>query len=201
MAKLGFLRRDFEVFAIKDVDARLAKIDDLIRPRLTRLGTEMAPELSQRLQIEFFPHVARQVVNHETWAAFGPSPKGYKRFGYLALCISGAGIHARAVVKSTADKRAEIGRAIKLKSSELERSFRGTKIQDYDGWNCRTLPHPIVASRAFFDALGDALAEKSGAIDVGFGWLVHDALRIDRAEVLDAFGELAPLYRAIGPSS
>jgi hypothetical protein len=27
MGTLGFLRRDFEVFAIKDIDARLAKID------------------------------------------------------------------------------------------------------------------------------------------------------------------------------
>jgi uncharacterized protein YktB (UPF0637 family) len=33
MATLGFLRRDFEVFAIKDVDARLAKIE-LVTPRL-----------------------------------------------------------------------------------------------------------------------------------------------------------------------
>ena len=80
------------MFAIKNIDARLAKIDDLIRPRLTHLGTEMASELSQRLQIEFFPHIAKQIVNHETWAAFGPSPKGYKRYGHLALCISGAGV-------------------------------------------------------------------------------------------------------------
>jgi uncharacterized protein YktB (UPF0637 family) len=27
MGTLGFLRRDFEVFAIKDIDTRLAKID------------------------------------------------------------------------------------------------------------------------------------------------------------------------------
>jgi uncharacterized protein YktB (UPF0637 family) len=27
LGTLGFLRRDFEVFAIKDIDARLAKID------------------------------------------------------------------------------------------------------------------------------------------------------------------------------
>jgi uncharacterized protein YktB (UPF0637 family) len=27
MGTLGFLRRDFEVFAIKDIDARLAMID------------------------------------------------------------------------------------------------------------------------------------------------------------------------------
>src|SRR5271167_3240425 len=37
MATLGFLRRDFEVFAIEDFSARLAKIDELVTPRLMRL--------------------------------------------------------------------------------------------------------------------------------------------------------------------
>jgi uncharacterized protein YktB (UPF0637 family) len=37
MATLGFLRRDFEVSAIKDVDARLAKIDELVTPMLVVL--------------------------------------------------------------------------------------------------------------------------------------------------------------------
>ncbi len=38
MATLGFLRRDFEVFAIEGFNARMAKIDELVRPRLIRRG-------------------------------------------------------------------------------------------------------------------------------------------------------------------
>jgi uncharacterized protein YktB (UPF0637 family) len=202
LATLGFIRRDFEVFAIEDFNARMAKIDDLIQPRLVRLGNELAPELSRNLRIEFFPHVARHVrrtanPTDETWVAFGPSRAGYKRHAYLALCISSTGIHARAVVKSEADRRREIGQAIKMKSAELEKSFRGTKIQQYQNWDCRELPHSNIANADFFDRLGNALAKKTGSIDVGFGWPVRDTLTLDRAEVVDAFRELEPLYRVL----
>jgi uncharacterized protein YktB (UPF0637 family) len=201
MATLGFLRRDFELLAIADFDTRLAKIDDLIRPRLIRLGNELAPGLSRKLRMELFAHVPRRTADHETCAAFGPSRTGYKRHGYLALCISSVGIHVRAIVKSAADQRAEIGQAIKSKSVELERSFHGTKIQQYLDWDCHKMPGSRAAGADFFEGLGDVLRQKSGSIDVGFGWPVRDALTIDRAEVVDAFRELEPLYRVIRLSS
>lgn len=202
VATLGFSRADFDVFAIEGFDARMAKIYEHLRPRLVRLSTELAPELSRKLHMEFYPHVAKHMrrrVNppDETWAAFGPSPRGYKRYGYLALCISGAGIHARAVVKSEADKRPEMASLVKSKSADLEQSFRGTRIQRYQNWNCRTLPDFSAAGADFFDALGAELVKKTGGIDVGFGWTVRDALKLDRAEVLDAFSELEPLYRVL----
>ncbi|HLX36384.1 MAG TPA: DUF1054 family protein [Candidatus Binataceae bacterium] len=134
MARLGFIRRDFDLFAIEDFNARMEKVYEHISPRLLRLGVELAPELSRSLHMDFFPHVAkhlRRTVNppDETWTAFGPSRVGYKRYGYLALCISGAGIHARAVVKSEADSRRAMGRSIRSSSPDLVKSFRGTKIQ------------------------------------------------------------------------
>ncbi|MGH7812845.1 MAG: DUF1054 family protein [Candidatus Binataceae bacterium] len=200
MATLGFSRADFDVFAIEGFSARMQKIYERIRPRLVRLGDELAPELARRLRLEFFPHVAkhqRRTVNPppETWAAWGPSPKGYKRYGYLALCISGAGIHTRAVVKSEADRRPEMARLIAAKSAELERAFRGTKIERYGKWDFRRLPESRPADREFFGELAQSLAKKTGGIDAGFGWPVREAIRLDRAELLDAFRELEPLYR------
>ncbi len=202
MATLGFSRADFDVFAIEGFSARMAKIYERISPRLVRLGIELAPELSRKLHMEFFAHVAkhlRRTVNppDETWAAFGPSRAGYKRYVYFALCISGAGIHARAIVKSEAGKRPEMARLIKSKSADLEKSFRGAGIQQYKSWDCRILPDSSAAGPDFFDGLGDALAKKTGGIDVGFGWPVRDALKVDRDEVLDAFRELEPLYRVL----
>lgn len=180
----------------------MQKIFELIHPRLTRLGNELAPELSRKLQLELFPHVPKHMgrsVNpcDETWAAFGPSPRGYKRYAYLALFISGVGIHARAVVKSDAERRPEMGAMLKLKAHDLEKSFRGTKIQHYKNWDFRKLPTPTVAGVEFFSALGERLAKKDGGIDVGFGWTARDAPHLDRAELLDAFHELAPLYRIL----
>jgi uncharacterized protein YktB (UPF0637 family) len=202
LATLGFKARDFEVFAVKDFGARMELIFGQVRPRLVKLGNELAPELSRKLHLEFFPHVAkhaRRTVNPpgETWAAFGPSPKGYKRYGYLALCISAAGLHARTVVKTEADHRPEMGVAIRAKGAELAKSFRGTKIAHYEEWNFRNLPTTTAAEPEFFDDIADAFGKKTAVLDVGFGWKVRDAIHLERAELLDAFAELAPLYRIL----
>ncbi len=93
MATMGFIRRDFDVFAIEDFSTRLAKIDELVTPRLMRLAPEFNRDLSRSFHMDFYPHIARQIRRattsfDETWAAFGPSRAGYKRHPYLALCVS-----------------------------------------------------------------------------------------------------------------
>src|SRR5215475_6498204 len=105
MPRIGFSDEDFRVFRIEGFSARMGEIYARVRPKLLRLGDQFAPELGHKLEMDFFPHVAkhtRRSVNppSETWSAFGPSPRGYKRYGYLALCISRVGLHARAVVKA-----------------------------------------------------------------------------------------------------
>ena len=199
---LGFKPHDFEVFAVEGFSARMGLIYEHIRPKLVKLGNELAPELSRKLHLEFFPHVAkhaRRTVNPpaETWAAFGPSPKGYKRYGYLALCISGAGLHARAVVKTEADHRPEMGAKIRTKASELVKSFHGTKVAHYEKWDFEHLPATSAADPAFFESIADMFTKKTGMLDVGFGWPVKDSIRLERAELLDAWSELEPLYRVL----
>jgi uncharacterized protein YktB (UPF0637 family) len=202
VASLGFTRDDFAVFAIQGFNTRMAKIYELVRPKLIRLGNELAPELSRRLHIEFFPHVAKHMrrATHpptQTWAAFGPSSKGYKRDAYLALCVSRAGIHARVVVKSEADGRAEMAERLADKAASLEQSFRGTRIASYDKWDCESLPAEVPAERALFADLAAALQKKTGGLDAGFGWPPRDVLRLDREELIDAYRELEPLYRIL----
>lgn len=202
MAGLRFTPTDFAVFKVEGFNERMQQIYAQVRPRLLRLGDELAPELGRKLHLEFFPHVAkhaRRTVNPppETWAAFGPSPKGYKRYGYLALCVSSAGLHARVVVKSEADQRPEMAHALRGRSAELARAFSGTRIARYDKWDFSAMPAAAPADGALFDALADALSKKTGGIDLGFGWNVREALRLDRAELLDAYRELEPLYRVV----
>jgi uncharacterized protein YktB (UPF0637 family) len=202
MATLGFTRDDFGVFKIEDFSARLTEIYARIRPRLVRLGAQLAPELGRKLHLEFFPHVARharRTVNPppETWTAFGPSPRGYKRYGYLALCVSGAGLHARAVVKSEADGRLQMADEIVARAGDLQKSWHGTRIGRYDDWDFGTLPQEVPANRELLTTLSASLRKRTGGIDLGFGWPPPQASRLDRAELLDAFRELEPLYRIL----
>ncbi len=202
MATLGFTPASFKTFEVEGFNERMEQIYAHVRPRLLRLGDELAPELARRLHLEFFPHVAkhaRRTVNPppETWAAFGPSPRGYKRYGYLALCISSAGVHARAVVKSEADQRPAMARGLERRAGELAKALRGTKISRYEKWDFHKLPATVPADEQFFAALGENLDKKTGGIDIGFGWPRGEALRLDRAELLDAFRELEPIYRVL----
>jgi len=202
MATLGFARDDFGVFRIEDFSARMNEIYARVRPRLLRLGAQLAPELGRKLDLEFFPHIAkhaRRTANPppETWAAFGPSPKGYKRYGYLALCVSRAGLHARAVVKSEADGRARMADEILARAGDLQRSWRGIRIGRYDDWDFGTLPEEVPANAELLTTLSTSLRKRTGGIDLGFGWAPTQAARLDRAELLDAFRELEPLYRIL----
>jgi len=202
MAGLGFTPTDFAVFKVEGFSARMQEIYARVRPKLVRLGDELAPELARKLHLEFFPHIARHArrsVNPpaETWTAFGPSPKGYKRYGYLALCISGAGLHARMVVKSEADRRPEMARGLVSNAAQLAKSLRGTGIARYEKWDFKALPVQTAADDELFAALAAGLGKKTGGLDLGFGWSVRDALRLDRAELLDAYRELEPVYRIV----
>jgi uncharacterized protein YktB (UPF0637 family) len=201
MATLGFNRVDFQVFEVEEFNERMAQLYATVRPKLLKLGNELAPELARKLHLEFFPHVAkhaRRTVNPppETWCAFGPSPKGYKRYPYLGLCISRVGVHARVVVKSEADNRPQMSATLERKAAELSRALNGTMVARYDNWNFEALPMSMHADKELWRQLAGALAKKTGGIDIGVGWPIREALKLDREEVLDGFRELEPLYRA-----
>jgi uncharacterized protein YktB (UPF0637 family) len=200
--RLGFIRNDFEIFNVEGFGPRMAKIYEHVRPKLMRLADEFAPELTRNLKMEFFAHVTahrRHSVNppRESFAAFGSSPRGYKRYPYLAFCISAAGVHARTVIKTEVDKRPEMARLIASKAVGLEQAYRGTKIARYDAWDFEHLPEAVAATGDFFVGVAGELTKKSGILDIGFGWPVREALALDRDEVLDAFRELEPFYSAV----
>jgi len=202
MAKLGFTPVEFEVFKVAGFSERMQQIYAHVRPKLVKLGDELAPELSRTLGLDFFPHVAkhaRRTVNPppETWAAFGPSSRGYKRYGYLALCISSLGLHARVTVKSEADHRLAMARNLRARTAQLVRDFQGTPLARYDRWDFARLPAGEAVAPELIDTLAASVAKKTGGLDLGFGWNVREAVRLDRAELLDAFRELAPLYRIV----
>jgi uncharacterized protein YktB (UPF0637 family) len=199
MEKLGLTRSDFEVFKVEGFADRMTMILEQVRPKLVKLGEHLARELSGKLDLEVFAHIAkhaRRTVNPppETWCAFGPSPKGYKRYGYLALCLSAAGAHARMVVKTEAERRVQIAQLLKQRGAELAHAFSGTPLARYDQWDFRSLPRPAIADQRFWHEVAALVGKKTGVLDVGFGWTVRQAIGLDRAELLDAFRELKPLY-------
>jgi uncharacterized protein YktB (UPF0637 family) len=93
MAFTGFTAKDLQVFAIPDFPGRMAAIRGQIQPKLFALADEIGPKLKPITSSETFSHVAkhmRRTVNppDDTWVAFGPEKRGYKKAQHLKLAIS-----------------------------------------------------------------------------------------------------------------
>ena len=93
MVFTGFTAKDFQVFAIPDFPGRMAAIRGQIQPKLFALAEEIGPKLKPITGSETFSHVAkhmRRTVNppDDTWVAFGPEKRGYKRTQHFKLAIS-----------------------------------------------------------------------------------------------------------------
>ncbi len=93
MAFEGFSAKDFEVFTIPDFAGRMGRIRAQIQPKLLALGEALAPVLAGSAGGEVFAHVAkhmRRTVNppEDTWVAFGPEKRGYKKAQHLKMAIS-----------------------------------------------------------------------------------------------------------------
>jgi uncharacterized protein YktB (UPF0637 family) len=89
----GFSDKDFRVFAIPDFVGRMAAIRAQIQPKLFALAEEIGPHLRSIAGAEAFPHVAkhmRRTVSppEDTWVAFGPEKRGYKKTQHFKIAIS-----------------------------------------------------------------------------------------------------------------
>jgi len=83
----------FEVFAISGFQSRMAAIRQEVRPWLLSVGEALAPVLAAQVGGPMFAHVAlhaRRTVNppDDTWVAFGPSKRGYKKDRHFKVAIS-----------------------------------------------------------------------------------------------------------------
>jgi uncharacterized protein YktB (UPF0637 family) len=199
MANIGFTREDFEVFGIPTFPERMQGIKEHVQPKLTALGGSLQPALKKLAKSEVFPHVAkhaRRTVNPppETWVAFGPSARGYKKYGHFGLALSRGGLHTRIVVKDEAPDRRQMAKVLIDRADVLAKVFAEHTVARYDRWNYTGIPELTIPTADFWQEVAEALAKKTGGLDVGLGWPVTRAVKLTEKQVLEAFASLLPLY-------
>jgi uncharacterized protein YktB (UPF0637 family) len=199
MAIIGFTREDFEVFGIPTFPERMQAIKERVRPKLTTLGKDLQPALQKLANSEVFPHVAkhaRRTVHPppETWVAFGPSGRGYKKYGYFGLVVSRGGLHTRIVVKDEAPDRQHMAKLLLDRAEALAKVFANQTVARYDRWNFHGLPELVKPRPDFWQGVAETLAKKTGGLDVGLGWPEARAVKLTEKHVLEAFESLLPLY-------
>ncbi|WP_430602966.1 hypothetical protein IGJ02_000294 [Enterococcus sp. DIV0724b] len=89
---LMFTEKDFDVFTIDGLDPRMAGIRSTIQPKFQELDDYFAERLGERLETEFFVHIAqhrrRTVYPPEnTWSALSQKKRGYKMEAHFQLGI------------------------------------------------------------------------------------------------------------------
>ncbi|OEG23497.1 hypothetical protein BCR24_11875 [Enterococcus ureilyticus] len=87
-----FTEKDFDVFTIEGLDPRMAGIRSTIQPKFQELDDYFAEELGEKLETEFFVHIAqhrrRTVYPPEnTWSALSQKKRGYKMEAHFQLGI------------------------------------------------------------------------------------------------------------------
>ncbi len=199
MATIGFTREDFDVFGIPTFPERMQGIKERVRPKLSALGEDLQPALKKLARSDVFPHVAihaRRTVNPppETWVAFGPSVRGYKKYGYFGLVVSRGGLHTRIVVKDEAPDRPQMAKALMDRAAALAKVFAKQTIARYDRWDFAGIPACTEPTADFWQGVAEVLAKKTGGLDIGVGWPVDRALKLTDKQVLEAFASLLPLY-------
>lgn len=93
MAAPIFAASDFRVFEIPDFAGRMRAIAQQVRPKLTALGEALSTGIGRLVGAPVFAHVAkhaRRTVNppEDTWVAFGPDRRGYKKHVHFKVAIS-----------------------------------------------------------------------------------------------------------------
>jgi uncharacterized protein YktB (UPF0637 family) len=199
MATIGFTPEDFEVFGIPTFPERMQAIKARVRPKLTALGEDLRPALKKLANGDVFPHVAkhaRRTVNPppETWVAFSPSARGYKKYGYLGLVVSRGGLHARVVVKDEVPDRPQMAKVLRDRAGALAKVFAKQTVSRYDRWEYDGIPEPVTPTADFWQGVAETLAKKTGGMDVGLGWPVRRAVKLTEKQVLEAFETLLPVY-------
>jgi uncharacterized protein YktB (UPF0637 family) len=86
----GFEEKDFEVFQIDGLEARMEGIRGRIQPKFKAIGEKLLSEVSMLLGEEMFVHIARHArrkVNApiDTWMAFSPNKRGYKMYPHFQI--------------------------------------------------------------------------------------------------------------------
>jgi uncharacterized protein YktB (UPF0637 family) len=207
----GFEQADFDIFTISGFAPRMGEIRSRLRPKLVALGATLREDVAAITGEEIFPHAAahmRRTVNPppETWAAFGRSARGYKRFVHYRAAVSAEGVRITLFVEDDADDKPILAEALRGDAAGLL-----ARLGNVDRLLWYTAPTPdgvplagnqITAATA--QSMGETLAtRKLAKFQAGIP-LGRDAALVGNPErfcqaALQAMRQLAPLYRAASP--
>lgn len=200
----GFDERDFEVFEIDGLEARMDALIERVRPKLHSLGDTLSQSLTQLCNEEMFTHVAkhaRRTVNapNDTWVAFANNKRGYKAHPHFQVGLWSTHVFVQfAIIYECPNKNVFAERAL----SELA-SVRKAVPADFVWSKDHMVPTGSVHSKLSDDELADLFTRlktvKASELTCGIHVMRGDPLLADSEAFLkrikDTYQTLLPLYK------
>ena len=207
MPSAAFGPGDFKVFDVKGFQPRMGEIRARIRPKLEALGKSVAPAVARSAGGEAFAHVAkhaRRTVNppDDTWVAFGPDPRGYKKHCHFKVAVS------RHCTRFLFEVGPEHGDKKRWAAAWQKSAPKiGPVLRRVKGLAWFKNEHDETPAIALGDMTSDALGDladeivrrRDGQLVLGRAVAAEEAARWTEAEyrtaALETFRVLVPLYR------
>ncbi|KGE16666.1 DUF1054 domain-containing protein [Paenibacillus wynnii] len=204
MAFTSFAAEDFEVFDIPGLEPRMNALISRVRPKLTELGTEMAPVLSALCGVEMFPHVAkhaRRTVHapHDTWVAWGPNKRGYKALPHFQVGMFHSHLFIVFAIIYESDNKIVFAKALTGQISSIRKELPGNFFWSTDHLDPRGTPQADMSDEQFVELTRKLREVKKGEVTCGLRLDKNDPILEDGEALLnviqETFETLLPLYR------
>jgi len=204
---MSFAAGDFKVFDLQGFQPRMAAIRAQIRPKLEALGETLRPGVASVTGGETFAHVAkhaRRTVNppDDTWVAFGPDKRGYKKSCHFKVAVSRHSIRFLFEAGPEYAEKKKWAAALRKGAPRLATALRKAKGLAWFKNEHDEEPAALLAdfSTDEITRLGDELTRtRDGQFVVGRRIPADEAARWGLGEyqkaALATFEALAPLYR------
>jgi uncharacterized protein YktB (UPF0637 family) len=207
MPSPAFVAGDFKIFDVSGFKPRMREIRARVRPKLDAMGETVAPALARSIGGEVFVHVAqhaRRTVHppDDTWVAFGPDARGYKKHGHFKVAVSRGGVRFLFEIGPEHAEKRRWASAWKKNAPKVGPVLRRVR---HLGWFKNE--HDDEPASPLADLTPESLAEladeltrtRDGQFVVGRAVPADEAAHWTAAQyrsaALETFRALAPLYR------
>jgi uncharacterized protein YktB (UPF0637 family) len=207
MPSSAFCATDFKVFDAQGFRTRMSAIRERIRPKLEAVGHTLSADVGRATGGAAFAHVAkhaRRTVNppDDTWVAFGPDPRGYKKHCHFKVAVSRHTVRFLFEVgPEHADKKrwASAWKRNAPRLAPVLRRVRGLAWFKNEHDEEAAAPLADVPAERFAELADELTRTRDGQLVLGRAVPAEQAARWTeaqyRAAALETFRALAPLYR------
>ncbi|MDB5085095.1 MAG: hypothetical protein JWN30_1981 [Bacilli bacterium] len=205
MSFQGFDSSDFSLFDIPGLDDRMQRLKQTLRPKLTEIGEQLVPYLSELLQMPMHYHVAmhaRRTTNPPTdsWVAWSHNPRGYKMFPHFQVGAWSTHVFIQWGIIYESPQKAVFGEKVKADPARLLEMVPA-HFRWYPDHTSSNGMETAELTKTDLIALAERLMHvKKGELMVGVEVPQSQALNLSGADFLqlarETFAHLAPLHKA-----